>query len=220
MTEQVTPAPAESEELDFDAWLDGAQRTVRTVTLYARNDLMAEIDQLEADLRVAMAMDKDNALERGLGESDPTAELQGKIDNLYRELDKSKRVFKISFLGPEEQDAIRETAFTEMREELDKVSAEARKLAQEQAKREGIKSPVELNEFVRATARKASSALLEREVSIRTIAAASVEPKMEPGQVRRLYDKLGDSQIKLLSQAYSKALHEAPRVTVPKSQKP
>lgn len=219
MTENIAPEATESEDW-LDNWLDSAKRTVRSVTLYAANDVLAEIDELEAQLRVAQSASREGLGERSYGESDPTADLQAKIDARYLELDQSKRVFRISFLSADEIETIREATINDLKAQLDKVSADSRKLAQDQAKRENITNPADLNAFVRGTARAAASKVLEREVSIRTIAEAIVSPKMTQDNVRRLYDKLGDSQVALLSQAYSKAANEAPRVTVPKSQKP
>lgn len=214
----ITVEPTDDAEGWLDDWLDGAKRTVRSVNLYARNDLLADIDELEGKLRVERAMQKEaGQLERALGDPDPTAQLQQQIDELYVELDRSKRTFRISFLGPDELDAIRERTIAAMKDQMDKAAADARRVAQDQAKREGLTTPADINQFVRATARAAASTLLEREVSINTIAEAMVTPKMTTDQVRSLYEKLGDSQIKLLSQAYSRAANEAPRVTVPKS---
>lgn len=205
-----------SEEFNLDNWLDGIQRTERSVTLYARPDLLADIDELEAKLRLAVEVpEEDRAMTDGTG-----GKLQEKIDALYVALDASKLVFRVSFLDDEEQNAIVEAVKAELKGEADKAASEARKEARDKCKRLDITQPNDINTITRTMANAAADKVIEREVSIRTIAAAVVSPKLSVEQVRKLYTKVGDAQIALLSQAYSRASNEAPQVTVPKSLKP
>jgi hypothetical protein len=205
-----------TEEFNLDNWLDGIQRTERSVTLYARPDLLADIDELEALQRQAAEIPEED---RAAGES-TGGKLQEKIDALYIALDASKLVFRVSFLDDTEQNAIQEAVKADLKDEADKAASAARKEAREKCKRMEITQPNDINTIARNMANSAADKVIEREVSIRTIAAAVVSPKLSVEQVRKLYTKVGDAQIALLSQAYSRASNEAPQVTVPKSLKP
>lgn len=205
-----------AEEFNLDNWLDGIQRTERSVTLYARPDLLADIDELEAKQRQAAEIPEED---RAAGESTGGV-LQEKIDNLYIALDASKLVFRVSFLDDEEQNAIREGVKADLKAEADAAAAAGRKEAREKCKRLEITQPNDINTISRTMASTAADKVIEREVSIRTIAAAVVSPKLSVDQVRKLYTKVGDAQIGLLNVAYSRASNEAPQVTVPKSSTP
>lgn len=205
-----------NEAFDLDDWLDGIQRTERSVTLYGRPDLLADIDELEAQQRTASNIpDEDRAAGESTG-----GKLQEQIDDLYIALDASKLVFRVSFLDDEEQNAIVEGVKADLKDAADKAAAAARKEARERCKRMEITQPNDINTIARQMANAAADKVIEREVSIRTIAAAVVSPRLSVEQVRKLYTKVGDAQIALLSQAYSRASNEAPKVTVPKSLKP
>ena len=205
-----------SDSFNLDNWLDGIQRTERSVTLYARPDLLADIDELEAAQRQAAEIPEED---RAAGES-TGGKLQEKIDELYIALDASKQVFRVSFLDDDEQNAIREAVKTDLKDDADKAAAAARKEGREKCRRMEITQANDINTIVRTMANAAADKVIEREVSIRTIAAAVVSPKLSVEQVRKLYTKVGDAQIALLSMAYSRASNEAPQVTVPKSLKP
>jgi flagellar hook-length control protein FliK len=203
-------------EINFDEWLDGVQRTERSVTLYGRADLLADIDELEAQKRQAAAVPEED---RGYAESG-AGKLQEKIDSLYIELDQSKMVFRVSFIDDEEQKELREAVKRDLKAELDEAAKAARVEAKEKCKRLEITNPNDVNNVARSMAIEATDAVVERELSIRTCAAAVVSPRMTPDQVRKLYSKVGDAQFQLLTRAYSRASNEAPLVAVPKSSRP
>ena len=214
-----------TEEMNLDDWLDGVQRTERSVTLYGRADLLAEIDELEAKKRQLNAIDEDDEALDGGGAA---FAIQEKIDALMIAIDASKMVFHVSFLEDTELDAIRAAVKEDLKDEADAAAALARKEALEKCRRLEIKQANDINTIARQMASAAIDNVFEREVTIRTIAAAArakLPKKPEPvaisvEQVRKLYSKVGDSQIALISQAYSRATIEAPQVTVPKSSKP
>jgi hypothetical protein len=205
-----------TEEFNLDNWLDGIQRTERSVTLYARPDLLADIDELEAKKRQAGEIPEED---RAAGES-TGGKLQEKIDSLYVALDASKLVFRVSFLDDQEQEAISDAVKADLKDDADKAAAAARKEAKEKCKRLEITTATDINTIARTMSLAAAEAVIAREVNIRTIAAAVVSPKLSVEQVRKLYTKVGDAQIALLSQAYTRASNEAPQVTVPKSLQP
>lgn len=206
-----------TEELNLDDWLDGSKRTERSVTLYGRADLLADIDELEAQLRQVKDIEPQD---RVFGESATGSDLERRIDDLYIELDQSKMVFRVSFLDDEELTAISEQVKKDLKEEADKAAAEARKEAREKCRRLEITAANDINTFIRQMANTAADNVIEREINVRTIAAAVVSPKISVEQVRKLYKKVGDAQIKLITMAYSRAAVEAPQVAVPKSSKP
>lgn len=211
----MTETPG-TDDFNLDNWLDGIQRTERSVTLYARSDLLADIDELEAQQRQSAEIPEED---RSMSDSGG-AKIQQKIDALYLALDASKLVFRVSFLDDTEQNAIQESVKAELKDEADKAAAAARKEAREKCRRMEITQANDINNIARSMASAAADKVIEREVSIRTIAAAVVSPKLSAEQVRKLYTRVGDAQIALLSMAYSRASNEAPQVTVPKSSKP
>lgn len=211
----MTETPG-TDDFNLDNWLDGIQRTERSVTLYARPDLLADIDELEAQQRQSAEIPEED---RSMSDSGG-AKIQSKIDALYLAVDASKLVFRVSFLDDQEQEAISDAVKTDLKDEADKAAAAARKEAREKCRRLEITTTNDINTIARTMANTAADAVIEREVNIRTIAAAVVSPKLSVEQVRKLYTKIGDAQIKLLSMAYTRASNEAPQVTVPKSLKP
>lgn len=207
------------ETFDLDAWLDGAKRTERSVTVYARPDLLADIDLVEKELRTLPAPGSDE--DRAFGESDPAVDAQNRLDDLYIRLDASKLVLRVRSLTDEEQHEIREAAAKDLSEAMTEAAKTARAEAVKEAKIDGEqRTPADINELARKAARAAADAVLDREVSLRTIAEAITTPKMTLEQVKNMYRKLGDAQMMLVQNAYMKASLEAPQVQVPKLQKP
>lgn len=202
------------ETLDLDAWLDGAHRAERSVTLYARADLLADIDSLEAKLRSVQEVPEED---RSYADADEASQIRADIDKLYVQMDASAMEFRVTSLEDTKYSEIVEQVKKDLKDEADAAAAKARAEAREKCARLEIKAVNDINSLIRPAANAAAEAVIEREVSIRTIAAAVVEPAMSVDQVRKLYSILGDSQVALLSQAYTRAAIEAPQVTVPKS---
>lgn len=206
-----------AESLNLDDWLDGAKRTERSVTLYARNDLLADIDELEAKLRQVAEVPFED---RSMGESAPGKDLQDKIDELYVELGESKMVFRVSFLDDDELEAITEEVKKDLKNEIDKAASAARAEAREKCKRLEISAVNDINTMVRTMANTAADEVIRKEADLRTITQAVVSPKLTLTQARKLAKTVGEAQMGLLKQAYSRAAVEAPQVAVPKSSKP
>lgn len=213
MTE-VTPEA--NTEFDLDAWLDGAKRTERAVTVYGRGDLLAVIDKLEAERRTLASIPDED---RALGESDGS-NLQGQIEALYAQMGGSKLELRVTFLDDEEQKKIRDDVEKDLEKEADTASREAAVEARKKCARAEIKVPAEINEVVRRMTTAAAEKVIEREVSIRTLSACLVDPVMDRDQVRKLYRVIGDSQLARITEAYTRASIEAPEVLVPKSLAP
>ncbi|WGM21865.1 hypothetical protein QEH68_06740 [Paenarthrobacter sp. OM7] len=206
-----------TEALNLDDWLDGAKRTERSVTLYARNDLLADIDELEAKLRQIAEVPFED---RSMGDSAPGKDLQDKIDDLYVELDQSKMVFRVSFLDDEELEEITEQVKKDIKEDIDKAASAARAEAREKCKRLEISAVNDINSMVRTMANTAADEVIRKEADLRTITKAVVSPQLTLTQARKLAKTVGEAQMGLLKQAYSRAAVEAPKVAVPKSSKP
>lgn len=204
-------------DFDLDAWLDGAKRTERAVTVYARADLLADIDRLEAEKATEEAA---NGLERSFGDLATPARIQAKIDALYVQMDASKLELRVGTLVDDELEAIRTKTQAEIKGDLDEAAKNAREDAKVQCKRAEITAVNDINQIVRNAAMAAVKATLDREVNIRTVAAALVHPRMSVDQVRKLYAKIGDAQVGLISKAYTRASIETPQVQVPKSLAP
>ena len=204
------------ETFDLDAWLDGAKRTERSVTVYGRGDLLAVIDKLEAEQRTLKAIPEgDRAMSDGDGSS-----LQAQIDDLYLQMDASKLEMRVTFLDDEEQAEIRKAVKKELKAEADTAAREAAVEAREGCVRSEVKIPAEINQVLRRMTAAASNAVIEREVSIRTLSACLVDPVMSPDKVRKLYKVIGDSQLAVITAAYTRASVEAPEVQIPKSLTP
>lgn len=201
-------------EFNIDEWLDDARTTERSVTLYQRADLLGDIDVLEAKLRVAKSIESDG--ERSLGESDEATTLQEQLDSLYQQMDASKLIVRVGPVSDTKQNEIRDQVRVDLKEEIDKAAATASREALEDARRASITAANDINDLRRAKVGNAIDNINAREVNLRILAEAIVSPRMTLEQVKKLHQKVGDAQVRLLIQAYTQASIEAPKVDVPK----
>ena len=217
MSENIEP----NSELDLDEWLAMGERTVHNVNLYARFDLIAEIDALEAQkVPVEDVPEGDEALG---GNSNPNAGLDAEIDELKMRIHASKRIFRVTSLTDAEIADIRETVLTECSKEIDKQAELGKNEARKTAARMEVKIPADVNALVRVNVNEFTRKFIERESRLRIIAASTtlmnngklVDLTLE--QARTLYEKLGEAQMRLLSDANARATQDIPEVTVPKS---
>lgn len=217
MSENITPIS----ELDLDEWLAMGERTVHNVNLYARFDLIAEIDALEAQkVPVEEVPEGDEALG---GNNNPNAALEAQIDELYTRINASKKIFRVTSLTDAEIAGIRETVLTECSEEIDKQAELGKKEARKTASRMEVKTPADVNAMVRLGVNEFTKKFIDRETRLRMIAASTtitnkgklVDLTLE--QTRTLYEKLGEAQMRLLADASARATQDIPEVTVPKS---
>lgn len=217
MSENIEP----NSELDLDEWLAMGERTVHNVNLYARFDLIAEIDALEAQrVPVEEVPEGDEALG---GNSNPNAVLEAKIDELYTRINASKKIFRVTSLTDAEIADIRETVLTECSEGIDKQAELGKNEARKTAARMEVKTPADVNAMVRLGVNEFTKKFIDRETRLRMIAASTtimnkgklVELTLE--QTRTLYEKLGEAQMRLLADASARATQDIPVVTVPKS---
>ena len=216
MTENLSNEP----DLDFDAWLSGGARKAHYVTLYSRADLIADIEELEKR-RVAEAAVREEDASLG-GEPSPNAELDERIGALYRQLDESKREFRVTGLSEPELETVRAGVRKELKDEIDRIAADAREDAKATVRRMGNLNAVETNNVLRAKSLEAANKFIEAETSIRAISQCTTTKfngewmPVSEAQFRRLLEVIG-AQVELLNRAFSRAANEAPVVTVPKS---
>lgn len=217
MSENITP----NSELDLDQWLATGERNTHNVNLYARMDLIAEVEALEAKKQaVEEVPEGDEALG---GNTNPNTALEAEIDDMWMRIDQSKRVFRVTALTKQEIDSIRESVLKECSEKIDEAAAMGRAEAKKTCKRMEITLPADINAYVRIGVKEFTDKLIDHETTLRMIAQATKMQIRESwsqvtlDQTRTLYEKLGESQIGLLADAAYKANNETPEVTVPKS---
>lgn len=217
MSENITP----NSELDLDQWLATGERNTHNVNLYARMDLIAEVEALEAKKQAVEGVHEgDEALG---GNTNPNTALEAEIDDMWMRIDQSKRVFRVTALTKQEIDSIRESVLKECSEKIDEAATMGRAEAKKTCKRMEITLPADINAYVRIGVKEFTDKLIDHETTLRMIAQATKMQIRESwsqvtlDQTRTLYEKLGESQIGLLADAAYKANNETPEVTVPKS---
>lgn len=99
--EDVTPVP-DPATFDLNAWINGVTGTVRAVTLYQRADLLAEVDELQRQLRIAERIPDED---RGLGDPTPDG-IRRRLEQVAADFEKSALVFKVQGQSDEARDRI------------------------------------------------------------------------------------------------------------------
>lgn len=216
MSTHITPAA----ELDLDAWLATGERTTHNVNLFARYDLFAEIDALEAQRVAAEEVPEgDEALG---GNTNPNADLDAEIEAIEARIYASKKVFRVASVTDAEREEIRKAVLKECSTQIDEEAKLGASEARKSAKRMEISVPADINNLVRIGVNEFTDKLIKRETSLRIIAQSTtvqVGDQWAPvtlEQVRSLYEKLGEQQIGLLANAAMQS-RKSPEVTVPKS---
>lgn len=98
----TTPAKAAAEEFSFSSWLGKGSRPARYVTLYAANELQAEIEAIEAELRAREA-----AAPKGtMGGAAGTGTLEKRVADLQAQIADTAAVFKVQAITPAKNDDI------------------------------------------------------------------------------------------------------------------
>lgn len=217
MSDLTHPA---SEEIDFDEWLRSGARTTRHVNLFSRMDLIAEIDELEKQ-RVTPDQYPTDEDSLGGGKSlNPNEDLDRKIQDIEAQIWASKRAFRVTALTDEENRDISRAVLEEYKDEIDKASAQGRAEAMRTVKRMEITVPSEVNQVVRAGAKKYAEDLINYETGARVIAATASTrgpdgqwKKLDVETVKRIENALGEGQINLLIEAANSARLEVPEIS-------
>lgn len=212
--------PTGSTELDFDDWLAGGERTTHHVTVFARYDLIADIDALEKQrVHVPEVREGDESLG---GEENPNADIDDQIDALNARIYASKREFRVSALTDQETQQIREDVRKEHSTQIDAAADYGRAEGKKSAKRAGITAVNDVNGIIAKGGIEEASNLINHEVALRMIAQATKTRHggdwvpLSVDNVRAIYQKLGQAQIDRLADAASQASSDVPAVTVPK----
>lgn len=210
----ISPTPVD--EMDLDDFLDGAKRTVRSVTIYGRGDLVAARDELLAEQRILAAIPDED---RSMSDRDGS-HLDAQIDAINAEMYKHRKTFHVSFLDADEQEAILAAVKKDLKAEIDAAAQAAVAEAKEGCRRSAITSVTDINQVVREMSAKAVAAVTTKEFNVRAMTAAIQAPPVTVDQVRKLYSLIGSEQVAMFTRAFNSAESEAPQVAVPKSLRP
>jgi exonuclease V gamma subunit len=106
MTE--TTGPGAPEDFDLDAWLDETKRPERSVTVYGRSDLIADMDVLEERIRVLKLAVEQAGDEEELGSTGKRElrELEAQWQDLAEQFSASAFTLRVQGLTKDEQVAI------------------------------------------------------------------------------------------------------------------
>jgi hypothetical protein len=115
MTETPTTAPLEApEDFDIDAWLSDAKRPERSVTVYKRADLMADLDALERRIEEAKSVpEEDQSL------TDSADLLEQEYVKLAQQFHDSGITIRVKGLTQDEIDAIGKKAKADNRSDAE-----------------------------------------------------------------------------------------------------
>ncbi|MEV7472227.1 hypothetical protein AB0N33_00755 [Pseudarthrobacter oxydans] len=101
MTE-VTP-----QDFDLDAWIDGAERPARSVTVYQKAGLIAELDALAERIENAEADESaEMVYERGIGEQSESQRLRVEFNKLSKQFHDSALVITLEGRDDAEKTAL------------------------------------------------------------------------------------------------------------------
>lgn len=196
---------------DPDAYALGLGRPIEYVPIFEKPALTGRLNQLR---RQADAI-REQEPEQSLANPEVTA-LEDEYERVYKELADSKRDYQVQGFSSDEVEKLAQEARKACKEKADEAAATARGWGKEQAQREGVTDPHEVNELVRRHAREAASAVINQEIGFHTLAAALVEPRMDVDEVRALPEKIGQLQFNKLMEAFYTATADDPG-SLPKS---
>lgn len=174
---------------DWNGWLNGATPVTRSVTIYQRPDLLADIEEIQTRIRI-----EGNIPDQDRGLNDPKPEdLQQQLEQVVNEFRASSLVIRVRGRSDERQDRVSKA----YRATLPKTPP-----------------PGETDEELED--RKNQQAVDE---TLHQLADAIVSPPgITVDHLRKLVD-ISETQVKMLSAASGMADKEAPRVTAPFSPK-
>ena len=92
---------------DIDAWLDGAERPTRSVTIYQRAGLIADLDALEERIRIAEIDEGvEHVEERRLGERTESEKLRAEYARLAQQFHESALTIRVEGRDESEREAL------------------------------------------------------------------------------------------------------------------
>lgn len=104
MTDAVTP-----QDFDLAAWLEGADRPERSVTVYQKAGLIADLDRLAAQIENAEADERTEMVyERSIGEESEVQRLTREYARIAKQFHESALVVRVRSISEDEQAELRE----------------------------------------------------------------------------------------------------------------
>lgn len=218
MSENTTPDAASN--FDLDAWLSGAERASRTVTLFADAAALAQLSQVRERLADLPKPDAERSLDDPAGAQ--RFLLEQDQEALLKRAEKSARRFRVTASIEEETDALIKAIRKELDTERTAAANEAR--AEASADATALDVPTkDRAEIVRSRAAAAMDAVVSEEFTWRILGdrvsmetSAGVWEPVGLDGIRRIRRALGDPQALMLQQAWLAVTNEAPEdISVP-----
>ena len=91
------------QDFDFDAWLDGADRPERAVTVYQKAGLIADLDALEQQILAAQDEEAEPEFERQLGSMTESQKLEREYRKLAQQFHDSALTIRVQGHSDEEK---------------------------------------------------------------------------------------------------------------------
>jgi hypothetical protein len=91
------------QDFDFDAWLDGAERPERAVTVYQKANLIADLDALESRILIAEEEEGDPEFERQLSSMTESQKLQSEYRKLAQQFHDSALTIRVQGRSDDEK---------------------------------------------------------------------------------------------------------------------
>ena len=94
------------QNFDVDAWIDGAERPTRSVTIYQKAAVVAELDALEEKILIAEADESSQVDERSMGERRESDKLRTQYAKLAKQFHESAMTIRIEGRDESEREAL------------------------------------------------------------------------------------------------------------------
>ena len=185
----MSEANGTPDDFNLDAWIDGTCGMTKRAKIYQRGDLFAEMDRLEAEIEVAKEIPKE---ERGANDK-TTEQLRDELDRVVEQLSASALVVHVQDRTEERRRKIRERLVKENK--LD---------------------PSKDDDAETIVLHTVADAIVKIEHN------GHVKPLPDGfpvNRLRELRDRLGDSGLFAVKDAFFKVISEAPSVSAPLSRR-
>jgi hypothetical protein len=176
------------DSFDLDSWIDGTCKVVLTAKVYQRGDLITEIDRIQQELDIARKVKKD---QRSAADKSPEA-LMDEWERLATIVSKTAMTFHVEDRTEERRRKIRTRL-------IDEVNLD----------------PAKQDDQETIILHWMADAITKVEVNGQTQEFPDGFP---PNKLREIKDRLGDSAMINLRDAYFQVISEAPTVAAPLSQ--
>lgn len=209
MPENVTPTVA----VDLDQWLAGVTRPARTVVLYGRGDLQAELTRLDAQIKL---MRDEPQPERAMGETSPLDDLKAQRSAIFKQITSSRMEFRVEGSLDNEVEEITASTRKVVADEIKAAQDEARTITTQSCKDLGFTAK-ETGEAMRRAVAAAGDTVLNLAAlfeilggRVSTMTATGEWVPVGASRLKVLRDALGDPQFSLLRTAWIDATNKTP----------